>query len=107
MDWDAYLNLQYQLLLMKTRIMQVRTHTRSRAGSARSHESLAACAHHQALVDDTTRRTPHTQIYGSAGQGFDATGLVLPNLYAGMGTALSPCELPTSSPALSPASLCL
>ncbi|ELR23732.1 amine oxidase, flavincontaining superfamily protein [Acanthamoeba castellanii str. Neff] len=47
MDWDAYLNLQYQLLLMKTRIMQ---------------------------------------IYGSAGQGFDATGLVLPNLYAGMGT---------------------
>ena len=54
-----------------------------------------------------THDTTHTQIYGSAGQGFDATGLVLPNLYAGMGPALSPCELPTSSPALSPASLCL
>jgi hypothetical protein len=26
------------------------------------------------------------QIYSSAGQGFDQSGLVLPNLYAGMGT---------------------
>jgi hypothetical protein len=78
MDWDAYLNLQYQLLLVKTRIMQVHPLL------------LHTCTGHPSALLPTANAPlllTSTQIFGSAGQPFDgSTGLVLPNFYAGMGT---------------------